>query len=492
MLSFREFLNDNNSHKNIILEKSAIVDYYLSHPDKMKSVPITIAKSTENIDLHNTINFEFNKSASGNKMLSDIEELRREFVKITDDLKQDMQALDPRNGRYASFNYVSDFIEMVELKNKEPKIYTPTFDKYKSKILKYINLQHIYKNYADLYLNKIALQFGVKKRELEDILKAITKYRDMSGQKIGKELASALNAVTVTNAPGKIYRGWFVGGEIVSKIKNIENLKPGDTFSFSFGKPTSWSTMKNTAYSFTTAQNMVKDVQNGYMMVISYKPKKEEVVADLRSPMLSSVTSYYNQQEIILENGKKIFTVEWINKGDDINKTSNKISGSTGGAGSLSSKDIINRIVLSSGPNLAIKKYIDELKLAELISSLPTNEVLKKYSHLVTIKLDPYFKSEPYRLALLFTQLSRESNIIIEKKGIDFFSTDIKIYTDSYYKLKADIKITNYEKLFTKPNIILSNIKVFNMKGEEIEDIDDVLSKYIEDIDNLFNIRVEV
>lgn len=323
MISFKEFLNNNNNnlHKNIISEKSAIVDYYLSNPDKMKSVPIEISKKGSGVDIKQSINFAFNNSAKGNEIKAEMQRLYKDLAKFKDELKQEYKEVNPLISSFFNFNYPDDFAEYMNFKKNRPKLNTPIFDKLKDKITKYINLDYISRNYADLYLDKMALQFGTKKTVLIDALKEIKKYRSMSGQKIDAGAIEAIKMITVDKAPGKIYRGWFVDGEKISKVKGIESLKVGDTFSFSFGKPSSWSTFKETAYSFASAQDMIKDSENGYMMVISYKPKKEEVVADLRSPILSSATVYYNQQEIILETGKKTFTVEWINKGNDYKKS---------------------------------------------------------------------------------------------------------------------------------------------------------------------------
>ena len=481
-MKFKRFLNQ------LLSEKSAVVDYYLSNPDKLKNLNIKISKKAEDTDIQRGLEFNFRNSSEYKKLYDKKQKIYDEFKEIAEKLKAEYNIVNPKD-TWTSFKYFDDMEKYIDFKKANPKTSTPVFDKFAKDAHLYFRLEYIMRYYPKLYLEKMALQFGTKADVLEDALKEITKYRAMSGQKIDAGALDAIKTITVTHAPGKIYRGWFLDGEKLSKIKGIEDLKEGDTFQFSFGKPSSWSTMKETAYSFAGSQDMVKDSANGYMMVISYTPSIDEVQADLRSPVLSFVTKYYNQQEIILENGKKTFTVEWINKGDDYKKKLDQVHGSNGGSSTLSNNDIILATVQAKRPNPALKKYIREFEIATEISSMITADVIKKYPQLIRYDFTDLEKKELFRLAMLLVAPYYDLSII-EKNGKDSFKVETKSREMNFYnyKIQMDVKISDYETMFTKPKMKIIKSVMVDPDGKIIEADDGLLKKVISVIAEYFNI----
>lgn len=473
---------------SLLLERSAVADYYLANPDKLKNMCITISKKAENTDIQRGIEFNFRNSREYEKLYNKKGKIYDEFKEIADKLKAEYNIVNPKD-TWTSFRYFDDMEKYIDFKKANPRTSTPVFDKFAKDAQLYFSIEYIMRYYPKLYLEKMALQFGTKADVLEDALKEITKYRSMSGQKIDSGALDAIKAITVTHAPGKIYRGWFLDGEKLSKIKGIENLKEGDTFQFSFGKPSSWSTMKETAYSFAGSQDMVKDSKNGYMMVLSYTPSIDEVQADLRSPVLSFVTKYYNQQEIILENGKKTFTVEWISKGDDYQKINNQVHGSNGGSSSMSNRDIILATVQETSYNPALKKYINEFETAVKISSMLTADVIKKYPHLINYDFTDLEKKEPFRLVMLLARPFYDLSII-EKNGKDSFKVETKSREPKFwqYKIQLDVKISDYDVMFTKPKMKISNPIMISPEGEKMEVDKELLDLVTKSAKQYFNI----
>ena len=453
-------------------EKSSIVDYYEKHPELIKDIDFTISRKAENVSIFSQIRYLLmNNTIEGNSY----NKLKNTSKKYFEDTRNDLDAiLDHLKGEnlYPKWSTLSnprvyEIEQLIEiLKNNKKDI--PPFLK------KYLNMLNAVENYEVLWLTKFAKERGVSYSFLFKSLQEIFRYRSMSGQKISSEALDAIKILTVKSKPGKIYRGWFLDGDKLNKIKGIENLKEGDSFTFNFGKATSWSTVKDIAASFTYPQDMIKNSQDGYSMIISYEPNIEEVVADFRDVKLSDVTKFYNQQEIMLESGKKTFKIESIKKSDHI--SASKVNGN-GGASSGSYNDLIKGIIISE----TMKKIDDDsiMKLAEEMSKMTVGEVFKKYPNHVPNNYIPSYieenKNINYRLFLIMNYKWSS-----QVKGLRFNDDEVTVYISNKFSFEYNldklgyikIKISNnYNKLFTKLTYTHLYYKTFGefTKDEMIE-----------------------
>lgn len=177
-----------------------------------------------------------------------------------------------------------------------------------------------------------------------------------------------------------------------------------------------------------------------------------------------------------------------------IKKASAQTVGGNGGSASLSSIDILNRIIKSISLNPTLKKYTKEFEQAEEISKLTANQVMRRYSQIITIPIYDTLKNELYRLSALLGSAYQHFKIT-NKKGTNYFRGVTRIISTKGFDghdLEADLKITNYEKLFTKPNMIISNMKLLNNYEEKEVPMDDkVLNDVVKNLSDYFNVEIK-
>lgn len=163
-----------------------------------------------------------------------------------------------------------------------------------------------------LVVEKEALRVGLHPDDYEAALHWIVYYTSMSHRKIPDEVVPVIQKMTVraSQIPKKIYRGLFIDG---AKVKDreafLQKNQPGKKASFKMARTSSWTTDYGTAATFMTSDDRVKDTGAGFAMIVSYEPKPEEIVADLRH---LNFLRFWNQQEIIMIPGLKGMTVEKI------------------------------------------------------------------------------------------------------------------------------------------------------------------------------------
>lgn len=462
---------------SFLAEKSSIVDYYEKHPELIKDIDFTISRKAEDVDILQKVRLLLVSSQiegrSYNKLKINIEKFYADIKTKLNDIVEDLKSkgLYPRWASFITPNG-DDLKFMIDVLTKNNMPVPPFLNRF------YV-MKKTFDEYEVMWLTKFAKERGVSYNFLFKSLQEIFRYRSMSGQKLSKEALEAIKILTVKNSPGKIYRGWFLDGDKISKIKNIENLKEGDTFTFNFGKATSWSTVRDIAASFTYAQDMVKNKEDGYAMVISYEPSVDEVVADFRDIKLSDITKFYNQQEIMLDTGKKTFKIESIEKNGHIAQS--KVNGN-GGTSSGSYNDMVKNIVTSE----KMKKVDDDsiMKLAEEMSKMTVGEVYKKYPNNIASNFYPDYiednKNINYRLFLILNDKWADGVKYLKFDGNEVTVFITKVFSSSYDYDKMSyvkIKITNdYKQLFSRIKYTLIDYK---SNGElEMNELIEVLAKW--------------
>lgn len=234
-----------------------------------------------------------------------------------------------------------------------------------------------FKNRLSNKLNKIAKRKGVSRKVLEDSIDWLIHYTDMSGKKIPKEIFDALNHITVdkNDYPLTVYRGIFYdGAKIKDKEKFLKKWYKGSKPKLKNRKATSWSTDISVAKSFMTDQDMVKDNENGYHMMLKYDiTNPDDVVADLRK---LDWLGFWSQQEILLSPSATDYEVlEMFPYTDNYYKDENK---------DLPYRKYINNSNLSNYGGMSgkdIKSIIKNDLFNAMLSNLPYDKKIEILSY---------------------------------------------------------------------------------------------------------------
>ena len=191
------------------------------------------------------------------------------------------------------------------------------YDEFKKDILNIEKMNDSLKENPNIE-RKMALQKGIDYNDYTSAMDHIKRYTKMSGRAIPKEIWPVLHKMTVVpgNLPKYVYRGLFYDGD---KIKDEKEFKKkwheGSKPMIKSRKATSWSTSPTTALHFMDAGEDIKNVKDGYHIMLRYEivdPKM--VVADLR--VFPDLT-FWNQQEILISPEAKDYEVFKIFKKED-------------------------------------------------------------------------------------------------------------------------------------------------------------------------------
>lgn len=204
-----------------------------------------------------------------------------------------------------------------------------------------IDLQH----HQDRLDVKQARRKGIHPESYEKILSLIKYYTGKSGRKIPKEAKDALQKATVVanELPRVIYRGMFYdGNKIKDKEKFLKKWSPGSKPGAKFSKPSSWSTSQSVAAQFMTAQDSVKNREDGFAVMLRYTiTDPKNVIADLRNLPESR---FWNQQEIILDPEVTDYEVLYLIPGNDdaaLTRLQDKVGKPYAGAAGFSKRELL-------------------------------------------------------------------------------------------------------------------------------------------------------
>lgn len=155
--------------------------------------------------------------------------------------------------------------------------------------------------YTSNVVTKKAQQIGLSSHDYRTVMEWIDHFTSMSGKKIPKEIWPALRKLTVNpnSLPKVVYRGIFYdGAKIKDPAKWAKKWYEGSHPKLRNRKATSWSTSIAVATHFMDAQDMVKNKETGYAMLLKYEINDPDlVIADMRN---LPENTFWSQQEILL------------------------------------------------------------------------------------------------------------------------------------------------------------------------------------------------
>jgi len=252
---------------------------------------------------------------------------------------------------------------------------------------------NVIKNYITNSIEEIERLTGIDEKTLLDGFKWIIRFRESAKRTIDKSLYPFLQMLTIKNKtqlPKKIYRGIFLDGDKFNKMTTKEQDKyvVGGYVKLNNLKATSWSSSKDLAIDFMSPQDNIKNINDGYKILLSYTIEDiNDIVADFR---VFPSMKFFNQQELLLSPKVKVGKIEMIEKNGVEVKTMNRF-GDNSFSYTITDyiKNIINvsRFNLSKNELIEIKKYIKK-PLGETILDFPeiSRKLNMKYEELVLKK----------------------------------------------------------------------------------------------------------
>jgi hypothetical protein len=368
-------------------------------------------------------------------------------------------------------------------------------------------------------IQKAEAKLGITWNEIKEGFKHIDYFRNSSGRTIPKTLYPFLHAVTIkankVKLPKTVYRGYFIDGE---KVDSKQDYTVGSKIKLNNKKATSWSTSIGMAIEFSSADNNIKDKENGYQLVVKYDIQSEDdIIADFRG---FKEMSFFNQQEILISSKVKYATIVYSKKGNDYKTsiTNNKPRKKGDSAVSFKLSDYLENPEKIKNSNLSID---DKIKLKEAFN-MTLDEFLKKYPMLTSHypKIGCLGKTNAY-LALNFKDyfdvitncsyngfdinkgsLEVELNLVkdLESKGIkieNLWMPEITITISANYTIKPNGYNPKITAIVTYFNIVAEpgenfehNTSIIDKVKKEIVSNLNTLKLYIPQSDVFKNFKV--
>lgn len=302
-----------------LAEKNALNRYYEEHPDKLEAFSGAPEKANGVFDIEQLIaNWFGDRPININDLFDKFKE------KMSDFLKEIEAAGEGAEDLFSIYHIQRTMSNLIEYQNKptfsfvfheKPKslaVVKKYWDKLKHIATTFENKQQADRNWSSNKLKKLAYASGVTPRAYANAIEWIANYTSSSQKKIPKEIYELLQKITVdkNKLPEYVYRGIFYDGK---KIKDKEKFEkqwaPGNKPGVKQSKATSWSALRDTAIAFMQAQDFIKDVNNGYFVLLKWKVDPDMVVADLRQ--LKNM-KFWSQQEIIVKSDANDYEVDTI------------------------------------------------------------------------------------------------------------------------------------------------------------------------------------
>ena len=329
---------------------------------------------------------------------------------------------------------------------------------------------------------KIFNQIGLSYTDVETAMSYILDYTSASRKKIAPEVFPLLQKLSVdkTKLPKYVYRGLFYdGAKVTDREKFLSKWKEGSKPMVKQSKATSWSADRNTAIQFMDSQDFIKDIKNGYYVLLRYKVDPDMVVADLRNLPISH--RYWNQQELLISPDAKDYEIDTMIPGDvdtDVFRAFQNTKGGQTAWGQTKQDFALNFLKapydnISTGDRIEFKSLI-KLTAGEFKKKYPGSE-LDRYTGananvLLKLSVPMYLMSDAgvkitkvhnskfadIEFDMTMNRIDmfgnyKKSNALIKAAGYDNKGSsnyDIKLsggyikqLTDDYYNLKFDIKL---------------------------------------------------
>lgn len=296
----------------IVNEITAVEKYFQKNPEKLQSYDFPLQASAEEFKHHSALyvakeKLDNRKKQLANKWIPLLEPITINGTNFLSQWKIKWKELDvSRNFEYAIKN-LPTYDKFVKEKGKpeDPEqdlLLRKYYSSFRKDFIAMKNAESALNMHQNLLTQKHAKRAGIAPQSYDKILSLVKYYTSESGRKIPKEAKEALQKATVVpkELPKYVYRGMFYdGAKIKDRDKFLKKWYPGSKPGAKFAKPSSWSTSPAVAVSFMDAQDMVKDQENGFAIMLRYTiTDPNMVLADLRN---LPETTFWNQQEIILD-----------------------------------------------------------------------------------------------------------------------------------------------------------------------------------------------
>jgi hypothetical protein len=234
---------------------------------------------------------------------------------------------------------------------------------------------------------KAMYKLGLDPDDVSAAMAWVDYYVSASYRKLPADVFKTLQQLSVdpNRLPKYIYRGLFYdGAKIKDQEKFLSKWKEGSMPKEALRKATSFSGDKGTAASFMINQDKVKDAKSGYHILLKWKVRPEDVVADLRN--LPVDNRFWNQHEFIVHPDVKDYVVDkLIPYGESTDSTpyselpypkyQDTIKGGAGAAG-LSKSNTLRSFLLSP-----YDKYSTNEKIAyKQLYDMTVQEAQKEYA----------------------------------------------------------------------------------------------------------------
>jgi len=309
------------------------------------------------------------------------------------------------------------------------------------------------KNIQYKRFEKAMYKLGLSPSSVGQALDWVKYYTGGSYRKISPEVYDALQQITVdpSRLPKYIYRGFFFdGAKIKDREKFIQKWKEGSMPKAGLRKATSWSGDKGTAVSFMTDQDRVKNVDEGFHVLLKWKVRPESVVADLRN--LPADYGFWNQHEFIVHPNVKDYVVDKLipyerasggaglarYDNQPYTKFARSVKGGVGGFGQ-SKGDTLTSFLFNP-----YDKYNRDEKIAyKQLLSLTTKDAVRKFN--VFSNMNSWWKRQYSDLAFPLTAVWRQIQPMGRKdvvmridKVISPTEATLKFYVDpsAFYSAK--------------------------------------------------------
>jgi hypothetical protein len=392
---------------NQIIEANKVGQYYTDNPDKAMSTGINppASKKDDGYD------------RSNNSLASEIAQFERKlYEKWAPVFGDQVDKIFQPSGRGLDYSVDSllrsnspfeRFVDRAELEldsKGEAKLRSlyPQFVKDVRTLQKKRSINQKIPAYT---AKKNAAGRGLSTKDYDSAMAWAERYTAASARTIPKEIWPALQKLTVNpkELPDVVYRGLFFDG---AKIKDLEKWQkkwyPGSTPGLKPTKASSWSTSIGLATQFMTSQDMVKDQENGFAILLKYEINSPDVVvADFRN---LPGNTFWNQQEILLSPEAKSYEVVAVIPYQEYSAADNKLNAfqkkysapNASPAGSSKSELLVNQFFkinqMQISPNIKEQwRSFSKATVAQVKRVIPVNNYIAEYEDkLLPVKFPLY------------------------------------------------------------------------------------------------------
>jgi len=289
------------------------------------------------------------------------------------------------------------------------------------------------------------MKLGLSINDVQVAMSYVKEWTSMSRKKLDPSVWDLLNKISVDekNLPQYAYRGIFYdGAKIKDPIKWKEKWYPGSQPGVSQGKATSWTIDRQTAMTFMTDQDFIKDADGGYYMLLKWKVDPKLVIADLRNVPVDH--TFWNQQELIVSPEAKDYEIDSMVPGSEgyegLKKFQNEKPGGQGAYGQTKADFALSFMsspyeTLSPGTRIEFKQ-ISKMTLSEYRKAYPNSRITAdpQYNN---VSMVIYYYATKYCSSINYVSTTRDEikfTVSYNLRELDYSSNpNIKSMYKKYY-----------------------------------------------------------